>query len=77
MPSAVATLPAMSCTSGYRALMRMTQLRMFWVWPWAESRASTSAPASTRAATRSSTSAVTPMAAPTSSRPFSSRAELG
>ena len=77
VPSAVATLPATICTSGYRDLIRITHSRMFREWPWAESRQSTSAPASTKAATRSSTSAVTPMAAPTSSRPFSSRAELG
>ena len=77
VPPAVGTLPATSCTSGYRDLMRMTHSRMFREWPWAESRQSTSAPASTRAATRSSTSGVTPMAAPTSRRPCSSRAELG
>ena len=57
--------------------MRLTVSSTFCVWPWAESRPSTSTPASTRAATRSSTSAVAPMAAPTSRRPFSSRAELG
>ena len=57
--------------------MRLTVSSTFWVWPWAESRPSTSTPASTRAATRSSTSEVAPMAAPTSRRPFSSRAELG
>ena len=57
--------------------MRLTHSMMLWEWPWAESSASTSAPTSTRAATRSSTSSVAPMAAPTSRRPFSSRAELG
>ena len=57
--------------------MRRTHSRMLLEWPWAESRQSTSTPASTSAWTRSSTSGVAPMAAPTSRRPFSSRAELG
>ena len=77
VPSPVATLPAISCSSGYAFLTLRTASMMPLLWPCAESSTTTSTCASTSAATRSSTSAVAPIAAPQSRRPLASRAEFG
>ncbi len=71
-PSYVATLPAMSGTSGWRSLMRATAAMTFSLWPWEESRHSTSTLAATRASHRASRSPPAPTAAPTRSRPSES-----
>ena len=77
VPSAVATLPAMSCTSGKAFFTRPTQRMMFAEWPCAESSTSASTPACTRAPALSRMSFVTPMAAAQSRRPCLSLAEFG
>ena len=73
----VATFPAITCTSGNFSLIIFTQRITLAEWPWAESNTITSTLAFTRASTRSSTLAVIPTAAPQSSLPCASLAELG
>ena len=77
VPSAVATLPAMSCTSGKAFFTRPTQRMMLAEWPCAESSTRASTPAWTSAPARSRMSFVTPMAAAQSRRPCLSFAEFG
>ena len=62
--SPVATLPAITCRSGYFSLIMRTALRMFLECPWAESRTTTSTFTFTRASTRSMILLVMPTAAP-------------
>ena len=73
----VATLPAITCSSGYAALISRTAFRMFSECPCAESITITSTDAFTSASTRASTLAVIPTAAPQRRRPCSSFAARG
>ena len=66
-PSAVATLPPMTCMSGQRCLMERTRLTTPWEWPCAVSTTITSTPAPTSASTRSSVPCPVLTAAPTRS----------
>ena len=75
--SPVATLPAITCRSGYFSLIIFRQFSTFWEWPCAESSTMTSTLAATKAATRSSTFAVIPTPAPQSSLPWESLAARG
>ena len=75
--SAVATLPAMTCRSGYFSFIIFRQFSTLAECPWALSSTTTSTFASTRAATRSSTLAVIPTPAPHSSLPCPSLAARG
>ena len=77
VPSAVATLPAITGRSGYSFLIIFTQLRTFCECPCAESRTITSTFAATSAATLSRQLAVIPTAAPQRSLPWESLAERG
>ena len=74
---AVATLPAMTGTFGYLALICLRQLKIMTLCPCAESSTRTSALALTSSSTRSIKSRVMPIAAPASRRPLTSRAECG
>ena len=76
-PSAVATFPAMTWSSGYFSLIIFRQFSTLAECPWALSSTITSTLASTRAATRSSTLAVMPTPAPHRSLPWASFAARG
>ena len=76
-PSNVATLPAISGTSGKRSLIRFAAAMTFSLWPCDESRQRRSTLAATSAAQRSSRSAPEPTAAATRSRPSASLQAFG
>ena len=73
----VATLPAITCRSGYASLIWRTARRMFSECPCAESITITSTFAFTSASTRARTFDVIPTAAPQRRRPCASLAARG
>ena len=77
VPFAVATLPTMTCRSGYAALISFVARRTFADWPCALSTTTQSTCALTSASTRSSRFVVMPTPAPHRRRPCSSFAEFG
>ena len=77
VPSAVATLPAMTWRSGNLDFILSKVSITFLECPWAVSMTIRSTPASTRAATLSKASSPVPTAAPTLSLPISSLQAFG
>ena len=77
VPSAVATLPPMTCNFGKDFLILRMVLSTFSEWPCALSITSTSSPTRTKSSICCSGFWVTPSAAPTNNRPLESLAALG